>query len=351
MFVDIHIDNTSSKAVRNIELQLERVTVYYIHSAPSLGKSSADILRLPDQMHKEILVRENVLQNFEGVRPLSQVFRTAQMSIPNGLVSIETGRYFGVRYFLNIQISCSFAKRLRVQLPITLIHPNSIDIPPNALAQVTASIEHKHRDLSSTSGPSSAYRYRPGQAFTAARRQSYLQLRQDTFGSTDLESITRAVESSPRKYHPTNRRSSSLSPKKLKIICRQSTTALGSSGHFHHRRRSSKHASFDNSNGLKYPLPLKASFETSRPYGAGGGASSQRVSFDTNNNTIATASVGASKDARSNLESNVRRHLRIGSDGSSRGTRRLMGPRLQRSTSGMGFSDSDKENLAPKEGY
>ena len=337
LFVDLHIDNQSDKAVRKIELQLERATVYYIHSAPSVGKTSADVLRLPDQIHKEILVRKNVLPNFEGIRPISQDFRTAQISIPNGLVSIETGRYFGVRYFLNVQISCSFSKRLRVQLPITLIHPNSIDIPPNALAQVTASIEHKHRNLSSTNGSGSAYRYHPGQAFTAARRQSYLQLRHDTFGSTDLDSITRAVENSPRKFHPATQRSSSLSPKKMKVTRRQLTAALGSSSH-HHRRQSSKHASFDN--GLRYKFS-KPSLETSRLYGDGRGGGSQRVSFD---NSI-TATAGANRAMRSDLESNVFKHLGIGSDGSSG---RRMVPRLQRSTSGMGFSDSDKENVAPK---
>ena len=57
------------------------------------------------------------------------------------------GRFFGVRYFLNLQITCSFkyvlpmcllfcskltlstsSKHLKVQLPITIIHPVSLTL-------------------------------------------------------------------------------------------------------------------------------------------------------------------------------------------------------------------------------
>ena len=170
LFVDLRIVNRSSKAVRKIELQLERVTVYHVHTAPSMGKKFAEMLRVPDEIQKEILSRKSNLASGNGIRPRSQDFRTAQLELPSGLVSIENGRFFGVPYFLNIQVSCAFNKRVKLQLPITLVHPNSIDIPPNALAQVTASIEHKQRNSSSsTEAQSLPYRYRPGQAFTAAR--------------------------------------------------------------------------------------------------------------------------------------------------------------------------------------
>ena len=362
LFADIHISNKgSSKAVKRVELQLERVITYYEHSAPSSGKSTADALRLPDQIHKEILVKKNILQNSKAIHPQSHDFRTVHLSIPPGLVSIETGRFFGVRYFLNIQISYSFSKRLRLQLPITLIHPNSIDIPPNALAQVSASIEHKHRNLSSITGSSSPYRYHPGQAFATARRQSYLQLRQDTFGSTDLDSLTCAVEQSPRKHPPpaSQPRSSCHSPQKMKITRRQSTIGLGSSDsdnhhHHHHRRRSSEHASFEDGR-LRYKFP-RSSLEIAKPVlpHHTHRPSQKRVSFEDANTAMASNGTSAVV-GRSDLESQVLRHLRgVSVSSSTRGDggerdRRGKGPRLQKSTSGMGFSDSDKENIAPEE--
>lgn len=327
----------------------------------------------------------------------------AEMQIPAGLVSIGTGRFFGIRYFLNVQISCAFNRRVRIQLPITLIHPNSIDIPPNSLAQVTASIEHKHRQLTSTSGTGSPYRYRAGQAFTTARRQSYLQLRREAFDSSDLDSIARAVDASPRKFFPAPL-SKATHSKKLKVKRRQSTAALGSSNSSnHHRRRStlSKHTSIDH--GLKYKFSkpsfdemcrgtpgsrsLKVSLENARKRSTSRqrvsfdktpsktlkshfGSSHQRVSLDRspskkmkssfeNSNQRVPFDKSPSKtlqsdyeteepsgQVQSELESNVRKHLRIVSEGSSMGL--APGPRLQRSTSGMGFEDSDKENQEPK---
>ncbi|CAD6585400.1 MAG: hypothetical protein ASARMPRED_002147 [Alectoria sarmentosa] len=186
IFVDIHIDNKSSKDVKKVELQLERTTLCHRYPAPSTNAGSADVLRLPDHRQTEIVVRKESAHGFQGVPSLSQDFRTCQLELPTGLVSIETGRFFGIRYFLNIQITCSFNKHLKVQLPITIIHPSSIDIPPNAVAQVAASIEHKHRNHSSANGTGSPYRYRAGQAFKAARRHSYLQLRKDTVGSAEM---------------------------------------------------------------------------------------------------------------------------------------------------------------------
>ena len=322
LFVDLQINNQSSKSIRKIELQLEKATIYYVHSAPSLGTDSAETLRLPDRMEKEVIITKSVLEAFQCIRPLSQDFRTVQIELPTGLVSIETGRFFGIRYFLNVQLSCSFSKRLKVQLPITIIHPNSIDIPPNALAQVTASIQHKHRNLTSSTATGSPYRYRPGQAFTAARRQSNLQLRNQAIGSTEIESLTRALDASPRRYTAARQAASTGSPQKMKITRRQSVAGLGNN-HHHHPHKSNQRASFDH--GIKRRLP-RPSFDTIRPPGP------QRVSFEDD----------LDKGARSSLERSVLTHLRVASESSHRG------PRLQRSTSGLAFDDSDKENRVPK---
>lgn len=317
VFVDMHIDNKSSKDVKKVELQLEKTTLFHNYPAPSTSSGSADVLRLPDHRQTEIVVRKELADGFKGVHSLSQDFRTCQLELPTGLVSIETGRFFGIRYFLNIQITCSLNKHLKVQLPITIIHPNSIDIPPNAVAQVAASIEHKHRNHASTSGTGSPYRYRAGQAFKAARRQSYLQLRKDTVGSTEMEELTRALEGSPRRM--------ALrlgdSPRKTKVARRQSAKVLGSS-----TRNTYQHllprSSFDTTTNTKYSMP-RSSYETLRPVEQRG-SPQRRVS----------------RGPRSSLETKVLKGLR--------GSFETSGPRLQRSTSGLAFDESEKENYAPK---
>ncbi|KAL9124060.1 MAG: hypothetical protein Q9217_006576, partial [Psora testacea] len=327
LFVDLQIDNQSTKPIKKVEVQLEKATTYYVCSAPSLGMDFAEVLRLPDYIEKEILLKKAILESFQSIRPSTQDFRTAQMEIPTGLVSIEAGRFFGIRYFVNIQISCSFGKRLKVQLPITIVHPNSIDIPPNALAQVTASIEHEHRNThTSSTGTGSPYRYRPGQAFTAARRQSIQQLRKQTMGSAEIESLTRALDASPRRFNPARQATtptSTGSPSKMKITRRQSSAVLRSNG-FHHRRRSSQRASFDD--GVTYHYP-RLSVDIVKP------AAEHRVSFED----------GAGKGGRSSLERGTQTHLPTRASESIN-----RGPRLQRGTSGLAFDDSDKENRFPK---
>ena len=144
----------------------------------------------------------------------------------------------------------------------------------------------------------------------------------------------------------------------MKITRRQSTTGLGCSessnhrhhGHHHHRRRSSQHASFENGR-LRYNFP-RSSLEIAKPaVHHARRPSQQRVSFEDTSTATASKDTGT---GRSDLESHVLRHLRglsenSGTAGGGGGINgRGVGPRLQKSTSGMGFSDSDKENVAPE---
>lgn len=98
IFVDMHIDNKSSKDVRKVELQLEKTTLFHNYPAPSTNAVSADVLRLPDHRQTEIVVRKDLADGFQGVVSLSQDFRTCQLELPTGLVSIETGVYFQLRF-------------------------------------------------------------------------------------------------------------------------------------------------------------------------------------------------------------------------------------------------------------
>lgn len=97
IFVDMHIDNKSNKDVKKVELQLEKTTLFHNYAAPSTIAGEADVLRLPDHRQSEIVVRKELTDGFHGVHSLSQHFRTCQLELPTGLVSIETGVYFQLR--------------------------------------------------------------------------------------------------------------------------------------------------------------------------------------------------------------------------------------------------------------
>ena len=92
VFIDIHIENRSNKSLKRVDLQLEKTILFYNYSAPSTGAVSADLLRLPDHLTKEIVLDKVLLV---GVRPFSEDSRTCSLELPAGLVSIETGRLFG----------------------------------------------------------------------------------------------------------------------------------------------------------------------------------------------------------------------------------------------------------------
>ncbi|KAL9015940.1 MAG: hypothetical protein Q9185_006686 [Variospora sp. 1 TL-2023] len=207
LFVDVRIQNRGSKAMRRVELQLERSISVYAYAAPSLDRGLGDTLRLPDVaggLHDQ---------------------KTCGLFVPSGLVSVDAGKSSSPKIVPYIPILqdapvlygelCHVLgiKHLMVQLPITIIHPNSIDIPPNSLAQVAATIEQKHRHRTSSS-PVPSYHYRPGQAFLAARRQSFEQVARQTLSHEDMNTIARALDEpngNRPNHHPQPRRRASTS--------------------------------------------------------------------------------------------------------------------------------------------
>ena len=95
MFVDVHISNHGPRLVRKITLQLEKVTVFYAHAAAGTKAEMAEHLRLPDRTEREILIKINVRtahHGWEGIPPDSQDARTLSLNIPQGLVTVDTGR-------------------------------------------------------------------------------------------------------------------------------------------------------------------------------------------------------------------------------------------------------------------
>ena len=136
-----------------------------------------------------------------------------------------------------------------------------------------------------------------------------------------MEELTRTLEGSPRRM------ASRLgdSPRKTKVTHRQSASALGNSIHQYILPRSS----FDTTTNTKYSVP-RSSYETMRPLLE----HQQRESPPPPQRGMPRG------PRRSSLETKVLKGLR--------GSFEASGPRLQRSTSGLAFDDSDKENYAPK---
>lgn len=202
LFVDILVDNGSHRRIDKIDIILEKATLMY-KSASSAGP--ADSLRLPDRVTKEIVTRKSMKEPQDTVGPHMETIRTCRLDVPVGLVSVDSGRFFGVRFFISVRVHCSFSKRVMVELPITIIHPNSIDVPPNSLAQVAAAVEHKHRDH--LFGTRSPYRYTAGRAFVAARERPFNEMVAGTLLSQDIRDVAMHLNGSPGKV---KRRSSHL---------------------------------------------------------------------------------------------------------------------------------------------
>lgn len=204
IFVDVHIMNHSSKTLKKIEVQLEKTTLWYSHAAAGTIEKSATHLRLPKRSDNEIVCSSIIKtsKEWKGVPSHSSEVRTCDIEIPRGHVTISTGRYFEVRYFLNVIVAVTLFKTIAVQLPVTIIPLNSLDVVPNCLAQVAASIEAKRLRTVPSNDQAIYPAFRPGQAFTAPRRQSLEQMRRASgeLGMDDLAALTHDLDCSPRRF-------------------------------------------------------------------------------------------------------------------------------------------------------
>ncbi|KAJ4406363.1 hypothetical protein N0V91_004571 [Didymella pomorum] len=206
IYVDVHIVNNSRKAIKKIELQLERVILRYKHAAASTIEKSAGQARIFDNNERSILSKSSVKQGaagWHGVPSHQMHLRTCDLEVPRGHATVKCGKYFEVRYFLNVIVGSAHTKLVTVQLPIVLIHMNSLDVVPNSVAQVAMAMEEKrtahtyHRGNS----PSRLGRKRSqsvqGRAFAAPRMQSLDRMRAQV---QDLQELGKILDHSPRKY-------------------------------------------------------------------------------------------------------------------------------------------------------
>ncbi|KAJ4993653.1 hypothetical protein SVAN01_00707 [Stagonosporopsis vannaccii] len=206
IYVDVHIANNSRKIIRKIELQLERDILCYKHAAASTMEKSAGQARIFDNNERSILSKSLVRQGaagWHGVESRQTHIRTCDLEVPRGHATVKCGKYFEVRYFLNVIVGSAHTKLVTVQLPIVLIHMNSLDVVPNSVAQVALAIEEKRTACIHQHGnsPSGLNRKRSqsvqGRAFAAPRMQSLDRMRAQV---EDLQELGDILDHSPRKY-------------------------------------------------------------------------------------------------------------------------------------------------------
>ncbi|KAH7402282.1 hypothetical protein DE146DRAFT_780714 [Phaeosphaeria sp. MPI-PUGE-AT-0046c] len=206
IYVDVHVCNNSRKNIKRIELQLERDILCYKHAAASTMEKSAGQARIFDSNERTILSRSNVKSGnvgWHGVPCHATHIRTCDLELPRGHATVKCGKYFEVRYFLNVIVSSAHTKLVTVQLPIVLIHMNSLDVVPNSVAQVAMAIEEKRAAHSHRRGQCSPHLKRipthpvQGRAFAAPRIQSIERMRAR---ADDIQELGVVLDHSPRKY-------------------------------------------------------------------------------------------------------------------------------------------------------
>lgn len=224
VFVDVHVVNKCRKPVKRLDLSLERNILCYKHAAAATKDSTcANHSRVFESNHQSLVAMSSLrsgANGWSGVDPYASQTRTCDLELPRGHATVRCGKYFEVRYFLTVSASVSNAKLVTLQLPIILIHMNSLDVLPNSVAQVAAAIEEKraaanhhrhhgsdsrhaaptrHRSVSSPARIRRKASYTQGRAFAAPRQQSLDRQRAER---AHLDELRHLVDSSPRKNRP-----------------------------------------------------------------------------------------------------------------------------------------------------
>jgi hypothetical protein len=224
IFVDLHISNKTHKPVKRVELSLERDVLCYKHAAAATLEKTSGQARISESNDRMILAKSIHREDYDGWRGTEAYIsdaRTCELLVPRGHATVKCGKYFEVRYFLNVTASLSGSKTVSVQLPIILVHMNSLDVLPNSVAQVAAAIEEKrmhqgqkipppdkdqrHRRQRSNSSPARMTdlgrrpSYTQGRAFAAPRQQSLERRRAEKVQMAELQDL---IDNSPRKHPP-----------------------------------------------------------------------------------------------------------------------------------------------------
>jgi len=313
IFVDVHIANDARKILKKLELAVERDILCYRHAAAATLEQSAGQARIFQDREQTILskaVLKPGTNGWIGVKPYTSLVRTCEVDIPRGHSTVRCGKFFEVRFFLNITAGTSHTKLVSVQLPIILIHMNSLDVLPNAVNQVAVAIEekrlkHKKSHSHRASDPDRErdqhghgqtrsnltvhdrddHRQGPpriqGRAFAAPRQHSLDRARSH---AVDMDDIGRVIDHSPRKYKPESkisRKTSAAQSKKTSnerhvLQTTPSSVSLGAYTLFNQ-----SNASFE----VRYESPMPGHSRRVKAFEAGADTVKDRIrsirSFDT----------------------------------------------------------------------
>ena len=94
IFIDIHVSNYSSRAVKRIDFQLEEVITFYHHAAASTRVEAATHLRIPDRSIKTLAAKSTIKKahhGWQGIRSQSHEAWTSRLDVPSGLVTVDEG--------------------------------------------------------------------------------------------------------------------------------------------------------------------------------------------------------------------------------------------------------------------
>lgn len=164
-YVDVSIINNTSRRVRKLKVKLLRNIVAYKTTVALADKTSAAHMRTPSWIERKTIAHSelNIGTRWRGVKGNQVDVVTCEIDIPRHQLSVEMGRFFEVKYILNVGVCVRYARTVKVQLPVTIIHMNSLDIIPNNIHQVATAIQANYGD---TEPPL------PGVAFGAPRQHS-----------------------------------------------------------------------------------------------------------------------------------------------------------------------------------
>jgi hypothetical protein len=246
IFVDLHVSNKTRKPVKRVELSLERDILCYRHAAAATLERTSGQARISESNDRLVLAKSthrNGCDGWSGTEAYTSDARTCELPISRGHATVKCGKYFEVRYFLNVTASLSSSKMVSVQMPIILVHMNSLDVLPNSVAQVAAAIEEKrlhqrqkalppdkdqrHGRQRSSSSParlaelSRRPSYTQGRAFAAPRQQSLGRRRAEKVQMVELQNM---LDSSPRKHPP---RTNHQPPRPLYLQNHSSVVSFG----------------------------------------------------------------------------------------------------------------------------
>ncbi|ORY82147.1 hypothetical protein BCR37DRAFT_37436 [Protomyces lactucae-debilis] len=146
-FVEVHITNDSKRKVNKIQLDLVRHLSFFKNSAATAGFQSVDC-RVPERTLTKTIssnatsIKSDKSNNayWKGVKHGGRDTIQCQIHVPADELSIQAGRFFETRYFIHVSVVTS-GGGISVELPITIVHINSLDVLPSEAKSVANMVQ------------------------------------------------------------------------------------------------------------------------------------------------------------------------------------------------------------------